>query len=268
MPRDARDRGGAPKLEPTVSLVEVFAAPQGEGRNAGRWAIFVRFAGCPLACEFAPGVVCDTPYMKARHKVTLDALFDDMIAPLIPKVRTFGRARLEDAPMLILTGGEPTASPQFDAVVLRAMQHTPTFYVAVETNGTTYRETLETVDWITVSPKDQIAQTSTALAHNHNPQSSKLSREVITLLSKRAMTHGRGGEYRYVIADENTGHPIYYAAPKHYVSPAVLSDGSGEEWRKGFPGFAPGAVDRCLEITRNDPRWRISVQIHKVIGVR
>jgi organic radical activating enzyme len=264
-----------------LALTEVFAAPQGEGYHAGRWAVFVRLAGCPLACEFAPGVVCDTPYMQANLKVSIEELFSDIIPELLGPARHPLDAYRWDLPMLIITGGEPTAQPTFDELVDTAY-HTrwdpakdnpfvvrPRFYVAVETNGTRFRQGLMKVDWISVSPKDMVPQTSSAQWHNHNPQSSRLSPQVVHEMERR--THIRlndvGGEFRYVIAADSLV-PPYHAAHAHYVSPAVKSDGSGEEWKAGFPGFAPGAVERCLEIIRADPRWRISVQTHKVLGVR
>lgn len=259
-------------MKPKIGMVEVFAAPQGEGYNVGRWAIFVRLAGCPLACEFAPGVVCDTPYMKAKLKVTVDELFLEIIPPLIrdfmpPEEVT---PRREEAPMIIFTGGEPTAAPQFTALVTRShCVRNPMFYVAVETNGTTWKDCFHLVDWVSVSPKDDVAQTSPASAHNPHPQQApKLDAQLIGMVALReTMSDELGAEYRYVIAGDSPA-PPYRLATRHYLSPAVVSDGSGEEWRKGFPGFAPGAVARCLDIVANDPRWRISIQTHKVIGVR
>ncbi len=259
---------------PKIGLVEVFAAPQGEGYNAGRSAVFVRLAGCPLACEFAPGVVCDTPYMRANMKVTLDELFEDIIPPLVKDhegYRNRNRRRREEGPMLILTGGEPTACPQFDAIVYRAYNcKTPAFYVAVETNGARWRSGLCSVDWISISPKCGVPQTSHASQHNTHPrQSPILDSQLIRIAAARTkMRDNLGAEYRYVIASRQDPAPPYLMATRHYLSPAVRSNGSGEEWRAGFPGFAHGAVLRCLEICKADPRWRISIQTHKVLGVR
>ncbi|KKL75904.1 hypothetical protein LCGC14_2050230 [marine sediment metagenome] len=246
---------------PKLALVEVFAAPQGEGYNAGRSAVFVRLAGCPLACEFAPGVVCDTPYQQANLKVTLDTLFNDIIPALLPPV-TKGLC-IDEAPMLIITGGEPTAAPLFDDLMRRA--YDSLYYVAVETNGTNYRIGLEYADWVSVSPKVGVPQTSSAAGHNQNPKLPTLNLKVCNLLSRPGDV---GGEYRYVIVGHPMEMPPYYPAIAHYVSPLVRSDGSGLEWKDGFPGFAPNAVRRCLEIIKEDPRWRISVQTHKVLGVR
>jgi len=248
-----------------LALVEVFGAPQGEGRNAGRWAVFIRMAGCPLACEFAPGVVCDTPYMQANMKVTMKELFVLVHSLMADRLPTDATVR-EQAPMIILTGGEPTASPQFDDLVGRCLE--TTYYIAVETNGVRWKNGLKYVDWITVSPKEHVAQTSMAKHHNHNPQDTEVSHLVHQELTRRVVVNSvLSGEYRYVIAGQDVT-PPYYVAPYHYISPAVLSDGSGEEWKDGFPGFAPGAVANCLSIIKEDPRWRISIQNHKVLGVR
>lgn len=255
---------------PKIALTEVFAAPQGEGYHSGRWAIFVRLAGCPLACEFSPGVVCDTPYMQVTAKPTLDELFGRIIPNVMGDSTNKYVGKIWDAPMLIITGGEPTFAPQFNAIVEAALAMTPSLYVAVETNGTRWREGLRNVDWISVSPKENVKQTSTAKWH-HGAKvgSTHLDPQVLSELERRyhRQLPDIGAEFRYVISADST-HPPYLLASKHYISPATHSDGSGKEWETGFPGFAPGAVERCLEIVQEDPRWRISIQSHKVLGVR
>ncbi len=255
---------------PLVSIVEIFSAPQGEGGNAGRHAVFIRLAGCNLRCEFAPGVVCDTPYQNVYDRFTVSELLDRagvcFSYPIPALVSDHER------PMLVITGGEPTLCKSFGDLVECAMERG--WYIAVETNGTRWLPSLEHVHWLTVSPKDDVEQTSEAPGHNRvrNPNS-KVDELIIEEMKRRA-DHRPGligkqisGEYRYVISPDSKD-PLYLAAPFHYVSPAVLSDGSGLEWQQGFPGFVPGAVDRCLGIIRKDPRWRISVQVHKVLGVR
>lgn len=248
-----------------IALVEVFRSPQGEGYNTGRDAIFVRTAGCNLSCVFAEGAVCDTPYQQASLKLTLDELFEEHIRPLLggklpDEGRWYGR---EEMMMLVLTGGEPTMQPLFDELVRRAKRHY--LYVAVESNGTKWREGLGHVDWLCVSPKTDVKQGSPAPGHNHNPQSAALHPEVVRWMAQHRST--ASGEYRFVIASDSPW-PEYLPAFRHYLSPAVLSDGSGLEWKTGFPGFVPGAVDRCLKIVQEDPRWRISLQTHKLLGVR
>lgn len=247
--------------ESKVALVEVFHSVQGEGHNAGRAAIFVRTAGCNLSCVFAEGAVCDTPYQKARLKLT--------VSEIMAGAEVFIGCRevehnYEYAPMLILTGGEPTLCPQFDSLVWAGLARG--FYVAVETNGTRWRDGLGACHWITVSPKRTVAQGSPMPYHNPHPQSAALDPRVESLLALRA-TQGRD-EYRYVISGGEDPAPQWCLAYRHYVSPAVLADGAGREWESGFPGFVPGALERCLEIVQEDPRWRISLQIHKLMGMR
>lgn len=250
-----------------IALVEVFRAPQGEGYNAGRQAIFVRTAGCNLSCVFAGGSVCDTPYQKAAMKVTIEELMGGYVYPLMDFIWPIERenyGRMEDRIMFVITGGEPTTQPLFDELVQAAS--TLGFYVAVETNGTRFREGLRKVDWICVSPKEAVAQGSLAQFHNHNPQSAALDPDVVGLLEDN--DYRASAEYRYVIVADSPA-PPYLESFRHYLSPAVMSDGSGEEWKTGnFPGFVPGAVARCLELQEADPRWRISIQSHKILGVR
>lgn len=261
-----------------VAAVEVFRSVQGEGFNAGRPAIFVRLSGCNLSCVFADGAVCDTPYQQTNIKTDVDGLFGAYVAPLLWEVRPPQEQGIEmpppvaervlgvrrDArPMLILTGGEPTLAPAFDEIVRVAMRCG--FYVAVETNGTRWREGLRLVDWICVSPKDTVQQGSTAPFHNHNPQDPALNATLLHYLALNQRT--AGSEFRYVIGPEDPT-PPFYDAFRHYVSPAALSTGDGMEWQRGFDGFVAGAVQRCHEIVWADPRWRISIQTHKFMGVR
>lgn len=252
-----------------IGVVEIFRSVQGEGYNAGRAAIFFRTAGCNLACHFADGSVCDTPYQQANLKLELEELFEQHIIPLVGKTelrsaKDLRCSRDEDQLMFIITGGEPTMQPQFDAIAARA--HDMGFYVAVETNGTKWKEGLRLCDWLCVSPKDSIQQGSPAPDHNPNPQTPQLHEKVRQHLD--LWMHKASAEYRYVIGGPETSAPVFNPAFRHYLSPAVLSDGTGLEWRKAFPGFVPGALERCLELVDLDPRWRLSTQQHKQWKVR
>lgn len=258
--------------EPKLSLVEVFRSLQGEGYNSGRDALFIRFAGCNLSCVFSQGAVCDTPYHRTSLKTSLPNLFGKIIPDLFPELLGRRRAAFSpkyslpypssQVPMLVLTGGEPTLSPQFDRVVEWGASEG--FYVAIETNGTRWKPGLAGADWISVSPKMEVLQGSTFVDHNPNPGSPLLDMRLIRYMDR---TSESKGEYRFVIGpDSNT--PQYRRAFRHYLSPATISDGSGTEWKTGFPGFVPGAMERCQEIIRQDPRWRLSTQDHKYWGLR
>lgn len=108
---------------------EIFYSLQGEGRHAGRAAVFIRFSGCNLKCPF-----CDTDFSTYKEMTA------DEICDIIREWRDCG--------FVVLTGGEPTL--QLDQALMDAL-HDEGFTVAMETNGT--RELPCYVDWLTVSPK-------------------------------------------------------------------------------------------------------------------
>lgn len=107
---------------------DIFYSIQGEGRNTGRAAVFIRFSGCNLKCPF-----CDTDFSR------FEELSDDEI---IARISGF------PARFVVLTGGEP--SLQVDEEFVRKL-HAAGYEVAMETNGT--HETAPGIDWITCSPK-------------------------------------------------------------------------------------------------------------------
>src|SRR5690606_29649956 len=153
-------RGDGERGDRTVSYAvkEMFLTVQGEGAQAGRAAVFLRFSGCNLwtgreqdragaACDF-----CDTDFIGTDGPgggkfADADALADSVAA----KWPAAGGARL-----VVCTGGEPAL--QLDAPLIDAL-HKRGFEIAIETNGTLPAPA--GVDWICVSPKGatQIVQT-------------------------------------------------------------------------------------------------------------
>lgn len=134
----------------TYTVKEIFYTLQGEGANAGRPAVFCRFAGCNLwtgreadresaVCRF-----CDTDFVGTDGEnggkfKTPDALADQ-VAALWPE----GEANR----FVVCTGGEPML--QLDQPLVDAL-HARGFEIAIETNGSL--PVLDTIDWICVSPK-------------------------------------------------------------------------------------------------------------------
>ena len=208
-------------------------ALQGEGRNTGRVAAFIRFAGCNLDCMFADGSICDTPWRKAKEKTTVGEVVEWAVNELLwpPRVPF---PNPDNRPMAVLTGGEPTMAPAFDELVKR-LQDTG-FYVAVETNGTLWRDGLAFADWVAVSPKDGVTHV--------NPSRTDPRPD------ERVLRHA--DEMRYVITDYDApAPPINPHATHHYVSPAMRSDGKGKV--EAHPQFVPGAVPGCIGIILKDP---------------
>ena len=108
---------------------DIFYSLQGEGRNTGRAAVFIRFAGCNLRCPF-----CDTDFDDYREMTDADILSAIAAYP---------------SRFVVLTGGEPTL--QVDEAFVDLL-HSRGYEVAMESNGT--RPAPRNLDWLTVSPKE------------------------------------------------------------------------------------------------------------------
>lgn len=132
------------------AVKEIFYTLQGEGANAGRAAVFCRFAGCNLWSgresdrETAECRFCDTDFVgtdgegggKFRDSADLAA------AILVAWQGGTGER------FVVLTGGEPAL--QVDPALIDAL-HAHGFAIAIETNGTLPLPS--GLDWICVSPK-------------------------------------------------------------------------------------------------------------------
>ena len=112
-------------------LVEIFESLQGEGRNAGRPCVFIRFAGCNLKCPW-----CDTDVARK---------FSASLADIQEELKQY-KAR-----SVILTGGEPTLVTEMPELV--AALRKEGFWIGVETNGTIAADWLGFVDYVACSPK-------------------------------------------------------------------------------------------------------------------
>ena len=108
---------------------EIFYSLQGEGFHVGTPALFIRFSGCNLHCDF-----CDTKHTEGEYMDDEEILLHVRQCP---------------AKTVILTGGEPSLSIDSNFV---DMLHKEGKFVCVETNGT--HKLPENSDWITCSPKE------------------------------------------------------------------------------------------------------------------
>lgn len=134
----------------SYAVKEMFLTLQGEGVNAGRRAVFVRFAGCNLwsgreqdradaVCKF-----CDTDF------VGVDGLGGGRFADagaLADAVTGFWGEGAEQR-FVVLTGGEPML--QVDDALVDAL-HACGFEIAIESNGTIAVH--PAIDWVCISPK-------------------------------------------------------------------------------------------------------------------
>ncbi len=118
-----------------LQLSEIFYSIQGEGLWTGTPAVFVRLAGCNLACDF-----CDTDYSTK---------FFAGVDEIVEKVREASG----DCPMVVLTGGEPLAQAEAPALI-EALRRDGR-RVHVESNGTIFTDLPSDV-WLCVSPKERV----------------------------------------------------------------------------------------------------------------
>ncbi|MGJ0508092.1 MAG: 7-carboxy-7-deazaguanine synthase [Methylocystis sp.] len=207
------------------SVKEAFKTLQGEGRHAGRAAVFCRFAGCNLwsgreadragaECRF-----CDTDFVGTDAEG--GGRFADADALAAHLARLWGEDR--EGRFAVLTGGEPML--QIDAALIDAL-HAAGFEIAVETNGTL--AAAPGIDWICVSPK-----------------------------AGTALRQTRGDELKLVYPQEGADPSLYEGLDfRHFL----LQPMDGPEILRN----TRAAVDYCLA----HPRWRLSLQTHKMIGVK
>lgn len=135
----------------TYSVKEIFLTLQGEGAQAGRRAVFLRFSGCNLwtgreqdrataICQF-----CDTDFVGTDGEgggkfATPEALADAVAA--------IWGAGVSGTPYVVITGGEPML--QLDEALIDAL-HAHGLEVGVESNGTF--PATPGIDWLCISPK-------------------------------------------------------------------------------------------------------------------
>jgi 7-carboxy-7-deazaguanine synthase len=135
----------------TYSVKEIFYTLQGEGAQAGRPAVFCRFAGCNLwsgresdraaaMCRF-----CDTDFVGTDGAGGGKFAGAEELASAIDALWPSSHAASR---FVVFTGGEPLL--QLDAALIARVRERG-FWIAVETNGTL--AVPGGVDWVCVSPK-------------------------------------------------------------------------------------------------------------------
>lgn len=124
-----------------MRINEIFYSIQGEGANSGTPAIFVRFSGCNLNCNF-----CDTDFKRY-----FDVSEEDI-------ARSMDYELYNGCKFVVFTGGEPLLQLNRK---LCDLLHEKGFTIAVESNGTI--ETDLPIDWLTISPKHAFTNAKTKI---------------------------------------------------------------------------------------------------------
>ncbi|HEY0027510.1 MAG TPA: 7-carboxy-7-deazaguanine synthase [Allosphingosinicella sp.] len=206
----------------SYAVKEMFLTLQGEGMQAGRRAVFLRFAGCNLwsgreadrataQCTF-----CDTDFvgLDGENGGRYEA---EALAARVSSLWGDG-----ERPLVVVTGGEPML--QLDEPLIAAL-HGAGFEVAMETNGTL--PAAPGIDWICVSPK----------AGTHIVQRS-------------------GNELKLVWPQRgiDPAEMLGWGFDHHLIQPLDCAD-------------AESARAAAIDYVMKNPRWRLSLQTHKLLGL-
>jgi 7-carboxy-7-deazaguanine synthase (Cx14CxxC type) len=216
----------------TYQVKEIYYTLQGEGTQAGRSAVFCRFAACNLwtgrerdrhraVCRF-----CDTDFVgtdgPGGGKFATAGDLAAAIAAAWDSGAASQAAAGRERAFVVCTGGEPLL--QLDEAAVAAF-HEAGFEVAVETNGTC--DAPDGLDWVCVSPKAGAPLKLTS-----------------------------GDELKLVFPQEG-------ASPEAFedlgFSRLLLQPMDGPDRDRN----TRLAVAYCLA----HPRWRLSVQTHKYLGI-
>ena len=207
------------------TVKEMFLTLQGEGVQAGRRAVFVRFAGCNLwsgreqdrataVCRF-----CDTDFVGTDGAG--GAKFADAAALAAAAAGFWGAG--EALRFVVLTGGEPML--QVDDALVDAL-HAAGFEIAIESNGTL--PVHPGIDWVCISPK--------------------AGSEVV-------QRHGDELKLVWPQSGSDVAELETWDFAHHLIQPLDSADAAANH---------AAAIDLVLA----RPKWRLTLQSHKALGLR
>ncbi|MEM1445857.1 MAG: 7-carboxy-7-deazaguanine synthase [Planctomycetota bacterium] len=214
---------------------EIYATLQGEGAQAGHAAVFLRFTGCNLWSgreqdrATATCQFCDTDFVGTDGPNGGSFADADALAAAVERVwqEPLQSASTDANRLVVCTGGEPLL--QLDGPLIDAF-HTHGFRVAVETNGTRPLPPPSGtggIDWVTVSPKAGAPLALTA------GDELKLVYPQPTLIPE---------------AVERLDFQHFYLQPM---------DGPDQK----------NHIEAAIAYCQAHPKWRLSLQTHKFVGL-
>jgi 7-carboxy-7-deazaguanine synthase len=215
------------------TVKELFPTLQGEGAHAGRAAVFCRFAGCNLWSgreEDRASAVCQ---FCDTDFVGSDGMGGGKFDTALQLANAIESSWVSTSAgpqqrYVVFTGGEPLL--QLDAPLIDAL-HGMGFSIAIETNGT--MKVPKGIDWVCVSPK-------------------------------------AGSDLVVLQADE-----IKLVIPQlgHTSLETLLARFEKMDYRHRFLQAMDGPLVQenlalAIGLCQKRPLWRLSVQTHKMIGIR
>ena len=215
------------------TVKELFPTLQGEGAHAGRAAVFCRFAGCNLWSgreEDRASAVCQFCDTDFVGSDGHGGGKFENATDLADAIEIAWRSTSAGPQQryVVFTGGEPLL--QLDETLIAAL-HQKGFEVAIETNGTI--KVPKGVDWVCVSPK--------------------AGADLIVL---------QANELKLVVPQAG-----------HDSLEKLMDRFEKMDYRNRFsqPMDGPnlkGNTELAVSLCQKRPLWRLSIQSHKLIGIR
>ena len=215
------------------TVKELFPTLQGEGAHAGRAAVFCRFAGCNLWSgreEDRASAVCQFCDTDFVGSDGHGGGKFENATDLADAIEIAWRSTSAGPQQryVVFTGGEPLL--QLDETLIAAL-HQKGFEVAIETNGTI--KVPKGVDWVCVSPK--------------------AGADLIVL---------QANELKLVVPQAS-----------HDSLEKLMDRFEKMDYRNRFlqPMDGPnlkGNTELAVSLCQKRPLWRLSIQSHKLIGIR
>ncbi len=215
---------------------EIFETLQGEATYTGTPSIFVRLQGCPVGCAW-----CDTkhtweidPELKSDLTVVVEKSSDSEHWSEVSATELLDCfvQRGYQAKHIVITGGEPCMydlNPMCDAL------HQNGFTTQIETSGT-FEVKVPEQTWVTVSPKINMKGGYKMLA---------------------SALH-RANEIKHPIAIERHVEELEALLDEHKVEDKLIYLQPISQKAKA----TKLAIEVCIK-----KNWRLSVQLHKYLGI-
>ncbi|QBY05903.1 7-carboxy-7-deazaguanine synthase QueE [Thalassotalea sp. HSM 43] len=215
---------------------ELFETIQGEGSFTGQPSVFIRLQGCPVGCSW-----CDTKHtwdinlesqVSTQTVLTKSAETDEWVELEPEEILRTVQGQGFKARHIVITGGEPC---MYDLTPLCQLFEEHGYSTQIETSGTFEILTTESC-WVTVSPKVNM-------------------RGGYKVLSSAML---RANEIKHPVATEQHVDDLKALLNQHQITetPVYLQPISQKDRATKL------AIDTCI-----DNNWRLSVQVHKYIGI-
>jgi len=215
---------------------ELFETIQGEGSFTGQPSIFIRLQGCPVACSW-----CDTKHTweielsdKVTKKIMLAKLQEtsQWAAMTVAQILALVKEKGFQAKHIVITGGEPC---MVDLTPLCEAFEELDYTTQVETSGT-FEVHASDKCWITVSPKINM-------------------RGGYPILNSAML---RANEIKHPVATEQHVNDLKALLSEHNIesTPIYLQPISQKARATEL------AIETCIA-----NNWRLSVQVHKYLGI-